>query len=142
MDDLESAFAAADYVTINMPYIKGVTHHAINADVLGKMKPGCHILNMARGEIVDGDALKALYKSGHTGKYICDFADEFMQNHPNFMCAAAARAHFHSPRPESIVHVIPCPYMMVCMCTDIVATCRAPHHLQLHPPPGRLDRGG
>ena len=34
---LEEAFAAADYVTINMPYIKGVTHHAINADVLAKM---------------------------------------------------------------------------------------------------------
>merc|ERR1719201_159229 len=41
---------------------------------------------IALGENVDGDALKALYAQGHTGKYICDFADEFMQNHPNFMC--------------------------------------------------------
>ena len=41
---------------------------------------------MARGEIVDGEALIRMYDNGHKGKYICDFADEFMQNHPNFMC--------------------------------------------------------
>merc|ERR1719182_1392762 len=86
MSSLEDAFAVADYVTINMPYIKDATHHAINASVLSGMKTTCHMLNMARGEIVDGDALKALYANGHSGKYICDFADEFMQNHPNFMC--------------------------------------------------------
>jgi D-3-phosphoglycerate dehydrogenase len=86
MDSLEDAFAHADYVTINMPYIKGVTHHAISASVLSAMKPGCNILNMARGEIVDGDALLKLYEKGHKGKYVCDFADEKMQNHPNFIC--------------------------------------------------------
>jgi len=86
MASLEDAFAAADYVTINMPYIKGVTHHAINAEVLSKMKPGTHILNMARGEIVDGEALIRMFDNGHKGKYICDFADEFMQSHPNFIC--------------------------------------------------------
>jgi len=85
-ESLEAAFAEADYVSINMPYIKGVTHHAISESVLGVMKPTCHILNMARGEIVDGGALKELYAAGHTGKYICDFADEFMQDHPNFVC--------------------------------------------------------
>ena len=86
MESLEDAFAHADYVTINMPYIKGVTHHAINASVLSNMKPGCNILNMARGEIVDGKALKEMYAKGHTGKYVCDFADEEMQMHPNFIC--------------------------------------------------------
>jgi len=86
MDSLEDAFAAADYVSINMPYIKGVTHHAINESVLSKAKPTCHILNMARGEIVDGNALQRIYKNGHSGKYICDFADEFMQDHPKFIC--------------------------------------------------------
>merc|ERR1719183_512593 len=86
MASLEDAFANADYVTINMPYIKGVTHHAISAEVLSKMKPTTHILNMARGEIVDGEALIRMYDNGHKGKYICDFADEFMQSHPNFIC--------------------------------------------------------
>merc|ERR1719331_1758354 len=83
---LEDAFAQADFVTINMPYIKGVTHHAISAEVLSKMKPTTNILNMARGEIVDGEALIRMFDNGHKGKYICDFADEFMQSHPNFIC--------------------------------------------------------
>ena len=54
--------------------------------VLSKMKPTCSMINCARGEIVDGEALIRLYDNGHQGKYICDFADEFMQNHPYFMC--------------------------------------------------------
>ena len=43
------------------------------------MKPSCHILNFARGEIVDGPALKRLYAKGHAGKYVCDFPDEHLQ---------------------------------------------------------------
>merc|ERR1719198_1906787 len=50
------------------------------------MKPTCSILNFARGEIVDGDALLKMYQKGHTGKYVCDFADEKMQGHKNFIC--------------------------------------------------------
>ena len=86
MDSLEAAFERADYVSINMPYIKDATHHAINESVLSKMHPKCNILNMARGEIVDGAALKKMYDNGHQGKYLCDFADEAMQHHPNFIC--------------------------------------------------------
>ena len=41
--DLEEVFAQADYVSINMPYIKGVTHHAISAEVLSKMKPSASL---------------------------------------------------------------------------------------------------
>jgi len=86
MSLLTDAFATADYVSINMPYIKGVTHGIISEEVLAQMKPTCSILNFARGEIVDGDALLKMYQKGHTGKYVCDFADEKMQGHKNFIC--------------------------------------------------------
>ena len=93
-----------------MPYIKGVTHHVLNEGVLKVMKKGwaqppdesdparrarshalrlarrCHLLNFSRGEIVDGAALRRLYDQGRTGKYVCDFADEAMQDHPKFIC--------------------------------------------------------
>jgi len=85
-NSLDEVFEKADYVSINMPYIKGVTHHAVSAEVLSKMKPTCHILNFARAEIVDGEALVNLYANGHKGKYVCDFADEHMQSNENFMC--------------------------------------------------------
>jgi len=83
---LGDAFSKADFVSINMPYIKGATHHAIDAEVLANMHKGTHILNFSRAEIVDGSALKACYDNGHTGKYICDFADEHMQEHEKFLC--------------------------------------------------------
>ena len=35
---LEAAFAEADYVSINMPYIKGVTHHVISEAVLAQAR--------------------------------------------------------------------------------------------------------
>jgi D-3-phosphoglycerate dehydrogenase len=86
VSSLEEVAKNSDYISINMPYIPGVTSGIINGSVLSEMKPSCHILNMARGEIVDGEALLDIYKKGHKGKYICDFADEFMQEHPNFVC--------------------------------------------------------
>jgi len=48
-----------------MPYIKGVTHHAIDAEVLSRMKHTCHVLNFSRAEIVDGAALRRIYDAGH-----------------------------------------------------------------------------
>jgi len=87
MASLADAFSQADYVSINMPYIKDVTHHVISDEVLSVMKPTCSIINMARGEIVDGAALKRLSESGAwKGKYVSDFADPDMQTHPSFIC--------------------------------------------------------
>ena len=56
------------------------------------MKPSCHILNFARGEIVDGPALKRLYAKGHAGKYVCDFPDEHLQAPRNSGAAQFCRA--------------------------------------------------
>jgi len=86
MPSLQDACAAADFVSINMPYIKGVTHGVIDASCFDVMKPTCSIVNFARGEIVDGAALLKAYENGHTGKYVSDFPDEFLQEHPNFIC--------------------------------------------------------
>jgi len=86
MSSLSDAFAASDFVSINMPYIKGVTHHIISEEVMSVMKPTCSIINFARGEIVDGGALAKLYAAGHQGKYVCDFPDEALQTHKNFIC--------------------------------------------------------
>jgi len=86
MPSLLDAFAQADYVSINMPYIKGVTHHIISEEVMSVMKPNCSIVNFARGEIVDGEALLKKFNNGHKGKYVCDFGDGALQTHPQFIC--------------------------------------------------------
>jgi len=78
---LEEVLKVSDYITLHVPYIKGVTHHLIDADALSKAKSGLNILNFARGEIVDGAAVKEAWSTGRlTGKYISDFADDALLN--------------------------------------------------------------
>lgn len=58
VDKLEDLLKQSDYITLHTPYIKGVTHHLLNSQSLANCKPGVNILNFARGEIVDGSAVK------------------------------------------------------------------------------------
>jgi gluconate 2-dehydrogenase len=48
--------AQADMVVLAVPATPQ-THHLINADVLAGMKPGAHLINIARGDVVDEAAL-------------------------------------------------------------------------------------
>lgn len=73
-EELSEVCASADYVTLHAPYIKNVTHHMIGHAQLSMMKPDACLLNFARGELVDNEALEARYKAGATGRYVCDFA--------------------------------------------------------------------
>jgi D-3-phosphoglycerate dehydrogenase len=50
------------------------THHLIGEPEIAQLKPDTCILNFARGELVDADALAHKFDAGSTGKYICDFA--------------------------------------------------------------------
>ena len=56
MDQLDELLGEADVVMISCPYTDD-THHLINADRLAKMKSTAILVNIARGEIVDEDAL-------------------------------------------------------------------------------------
>lgn len=55
-DTLDALLAESDVVTIHVPYTKD-THHLINAENIGKMKPTAVLLNTSRGAIVDTMAL-------------------------------------------------------------------------------------
>jgi D-lactate dehydrogenase len=54
--DLPTLLSTADVVTIHAPYTKE-THHLINKENIKLMKRGALLVNTARGEIVDTDAL-------------------------------------------------------------------------------------
>ena len=57
---LETLLASSDVVSIHAVYNKG-THHLLNAENIPLMKEGAYLINTARGEIVDTEALvKAL----------------------------------------------------------------------------------
>ncbi len=49
--DLDALYAAADFITVHLPLTEE-TRGMINAETIGRMKPGVRILNCARGGIV------------------------------------------------------------------------------------------
>ena len=53
---LETLLAQSDFVTMHPPLTEG-TYHMIGAQELATMKPQARIINVARGELIDEDAL-------------------------------------------------------------------------------------
>ena len=72
MDSLEALLAQSDFVTLHLPVLDS-TRNLINAKRLISIKKGCKLVNFARAEIVDGDAIIAALDSGRLGAYIADF---------------------------------------------------------------------
>jgi len=86
VDSITSVCRESDYISLNVPYIKGSpedggTHGIISKEVIAHMKSDAVLLNFARGELVDSDALKEFLDGG--GKYISDFPDDILWDHPN-----------------------------------------------------------
>lgn len=83
-DSIASAVSNADYISLNIPYIKGEggTHGIIGSDIISKLKPGAVVLNFARGELVDSDAMKS-HLDNNDGRYVSDFPDDLLYDHKN-----------------------------------------------------------
>lgn len=79
---LEELLAQVDYLSLHVPYMEQ-THHMLDADALKALPPHCNIINFARGELIDVDALAAMYDSGSFyGNYVADFPDKKLQGNP------------------------------------------------------------
>lgn len=61
IDDL---LAESDIVSLHVPVLDA-TRGMVNAEFLAKMKAGSYLINTARGELIDEDALVAALESGH-----------------------------------------------------------------------------
>jgi D-3-phosphoglycerate dehydrogenase len=62
--DLTDLWPRVDVLSIHVPYTPQ-THHLVNAAVLAQLKPRAILVNAARGDIVDEDALYACMRTGH-----------------------------------------------------------------------------
>ena len=72
----DEVLARADFLTLHLP-LNDETRHAIDADAIAKMRDGARIINAARGELLDEDALVAALESGKVaGAAIDVFAQE------------------------------------------------------------------
>jgi len=82
---LEQVFANADYITVHVP-LADSTRGMFNAEAFEIMKPGVHILNFSRGELVNEADMEAALESGKVGKYITDFPNENVLKMKNAVC--------------------------------------------------------
>lgn len=72
----DALLAEADFLVLLLPY-SPATHHVIGAAEIAKMKPTAHLINIARGGIVDDSALiEALQKKTIAGAGLDVFENE------------------------------------------------------------------
>lgn len=83
---LEELMSTCDIISLHVPLTKE-THHLISRELLEKCKPTTVIINTARGNVVDIDALADLLKAGKLGGAGIDVYEKeppLAENHPLF----------------------------------------------------------
>ena len=75
-DELRDAVRDLDHLVLLTPYTAR-SHHVINADILAAMKPSAYLINLARGGVVDEQALiQALNEGRIAGAALDVFSQE------------------------------------------------------------------
>jgi len=72
VDSLDALLRVSDFVSLHVPAVEQ-THNLIDAEALQRFKPGARLLNFAREEIVDVEAVTDALDAGRLGAYITDF---------------------------------------------------------------------
>ncbi len=96
MENLQALLARSDYISLHVPAMDA-TKHLINDAALALTKPGAVLLNFARETIVDSAAVKRSLDAGKLGKYVCDFPEPDLLNHPQVI----AMPHIGASTEES-----------------------------------------
>ncbi|GGK02157.1 phosphoglycerate dehydrogenase [Lentibacillus kapialis] len=73
--EFEDVLSEADYISVHTPLMKE-TRHMIGADAFRQMKDGVHIVNCARGGIIEEDALYDAIVSGKVAGAAIDVLEE------------------------------------------------------------------
>lgn len=81
---LDELLATSDVVSVNCPY-SPATHHLIGAEQFALMKTGAHLVNTARGPIVDEAALVDALRSGRIAGAGLDVFEHEPAVHPGLL---------------------------------------------------------
>jgi len=111
VENLDDLAAQADILTLHCPATPG-THRLIDERRIGLMKPGASLINTARGDLVDQEALIAALENGHlSGAGLDVYPDEpnvdgRLIRHPNVMTLPHIGSATREGREESGHRVI------------------------------------
>ena len=94
--DIKELYKRADYITIHIHYTEK-TAHMIDETAISAMKRGVRFINLARGEIVDDDAMLAALDTGRVAAYVTDFPNNRLVGAPHVV----AMPHLGASTPES-----------------------------------------
>ena len=94
--NLNDMLPLCDYITIHVPYLP-TTKDTINTQTLALCKDGVKLLNYARGELVNTDALLEALDTGKVSGYMTDFPTEALLGRPGVICTP----HLGASTPEA-----------------------------------------
>ena len=94
--DINELYKKSDYITLHISY-NDKTHHMVDVQAIAAMKQDVRVINLARGEIVDDDAMIAALDSGKVAAYVTDFPNNRLVNTPHVI----AMPHLGASTPES-----------------------------------------
>ena len=105
-------FKNCDYITLHVP-LTNDTREIINRDSLAMCKDGVVIVNDARGELVNNQAILDAVESGKVGRYLTDFGAVELLGKPGVIIFP----HLGASTPEAEDH---CAYMAATELVDYI----------------------
>lgn len=72
---IDELLTKSDYITLHVP-LTDDTRGFLNEEKFRMIKPGVHVLNFSRGELVDAADMKAALENEIVGCYVTDFPNE------------------------------------------------------------------
>lgn len=94
--DIRDLYKRSDYVTFHI-HCTDQTRGMVDADAIASMKRGIRVINLARGEIVQDDAMIPALETGRVAAYITDFPNNRLLAAPHIV----AMPHLGASTPES-----------------------------------------
>ena len=94
--DINDIYANCDYISIHVPYTPQ-TKNTIDAEQIAMMKDGVRLINLARGELINSQAVVDAIAAGKVAKYVTDFADDIVLGVENIIVLP----HLGASTPES-----------------------------------------
>ena len=95
-NDINDIYKVSDYISIHVPYTPD-TKNTIDSEQIAMMKDGVRLINLARGELINSEAVVKAIDEGKVAKYVTDFADDIVLGRENVIVLP----HLGASTPES-----------------------------------------